>query len=44
MAYDIKITKNIKKNVALCKRRGYQLLLIMLSTGTHSDLFGKNKK
>jgi len=96
MAYEIKITKNFKKNVALCKRRGFpmellrqvldilidtgtlpdkyhphklsvnhageweahissdwlitweqhdqQLLLIMLSTGTHADLFGKNKK
>ena len=96
MAYEIKITKNFKKNVELCKRRGYpmnllrdaldilietgmlpetyhphilsgdndgvweahlrsdwlitwkkhdnELLLIMLSTGTHSDLFGKKKR
>ena len=28
MAYDIKITKNFKKNVALCKRRGYPMQLL----------------
>lgn len=96
MDYTVKITKNFKKNVALCKRRGYpmhllrealdflidtgtlpesyrphilsgnhdgeweahicsdwlitwerhdnELLLVMLSTGTHSDLFGKTKR
>ncbi len=96
MAYEVKITRNFKKNVDLCKRRGFPmnllrealdilietgtlpekyrphrlsgnhageweahissdwlitwekhdnlLLLIMLSTGTHSDLFGKNRK
>lgn len=96
MAYEVKVTKNFKKNVALCKRRGYpmdllrealdilidtgtlpekyrphklqgnhageweahiapdwlitweqnddELILLMLSTGTHSDLFGKTRR
>ncbi len=28
MAYEIKITKNFKKNVELCKRRGYPMNLL----------------
>lgn len=40
MAYEVKITKNFKKNVALCKRRGYPMDLlhealdILIDTGT----------
>lgn len=40
MAYDIKITKNFKKNVALYKRRGYPMQLlhealdILIDTGS----------
>ena len=38
--YTIRFTGEFKRQMKLCKRRG----LPMLNTGTHSDLFGKNRR
>ena len=48
-SYTILITKRFEKDLEICKKRGLklsllytvieQLILILTSTGTHSDLF-----
>ena len=44
--YNIKFTGEFKRDMRLCKKRGYdkELILVMLNTGTHSDLFEKKSK
>jgi len=53
MKYRIVTTKRFDKAVLRCISRGYDivweqhddtLLLIMVSTGTHSDLFNKKRR
>lgn len=42
--YELHITGECKKNLKLCKKRGLpmqELILVMVNTGTHSDLFDK---
>ena len=51
--YELRITGECKQNLKICKKRGLpmqelwnetELILILVNTGTHSDLFGKNKR
>jgi len=44
--YTIKFTGEFKRQMKMCERRGYdrELVLVMLNTGTHSDLFSKKYK
>ena len=46
MKYKIIPSKRFEKDMKRCQKRGYdmQLILVMLNTGTHSDLFSKKYK
>ncbi len=45
--YQLSTTKQFDKALKRCQKRGYSMEKIktaMLSTGTHSDTFGKTKR